>query len=180
MAELLLGCGNHRDKLLRTPDRPEGWTELVTLDIDPRSKPDVLWDIASLPLPFDDEQFDEIHAYHVLEHVGAQGDAAFFFAQWSDFYRLLKPGGIVCGAVPAPASVWLFGDPGHTRVLPPEILTFLDQTEYDKQVGVTALADYRRLYRADFTKVFDHVAGEAADSQFFFIVQAVKPSRITV
>lgn len=179
MAELLAGCGNHRDKLLRAPDRSAEWTDLVTLDIDPNCGADVEWDLERLPLPFPDERFDEIHLYHTLEHTGRQGDYRFFFAQWADFWRLLKPGGIFCGIVPAPGSVWVFGDPGHTRSFSPEVLTYLNQPEYDKQVGKTAFADYRHVYRADFDLLGSGVIAEDPD-QFFFVLQAVKPSRISI
>lgn len=187
--QLLIGCGNKRAKILH-PMGDSLWGNLTTLDNDPNCGADVEHDLMRLPLPFADERFDEIHAYHVLEHTGAQGDFRWFFAQWEDFYRLLKPGGLFCAAVPAAGSPWVFGDPGHTRFIPSEVLTFLDQTEYTKQVGVTALADYRRFYRADFEKVFEqimlapqddaHPERQPGPDQFFFILKAVKPSRISL
>lgn len=177
MPDLLLGCGNKRDRMVATLGRTE-WDDLVTLDNDPDCGADVEWDLMRMPLPFDDATFDEIHAYHVLEHTGAQGDFRFFFAQWTEFWRLLKPDGFFCGIVPAVSSPWLFGDPGHTRVLPPEIFTFLSQAEYTKQIGVTALADYRRFYRADFEFEFEQVIPDGA--QFVFALRAIKPSRISV
>ncbi len=178
--ELLVGCGNRRDKLLFRPGERD-WEDLTTLDIDPNSRPDVEHDLERLPLPFAAESFDEIHAYHTLEHTGRMGDYRFFFAQWEDFWRLLVPDGLFCGVVPAVSSAWLFADPGHTRIIVPETFTFLDQTEYTKQVGTTALADYRRLYRADFTPVFkEERIGDDGDHQFYFILQAIKPSRISV
>lgn len=179
MPELLIGCGNRREKILRAPDGPSEWTELITLDNDPNCGADVEWDLERMPLPFNDEKFDEIHASHVLEHLARQGDFRFFFAQWSEFYRLLKPGGVFCGIVPAPNSPWVFGDPGHTRFIPPEQLTYLDQREYTKQVGVTAFTDYRWAYRADFDLLYSHVRDEDG-GQFFFVLQAVKPSRISI
>lgn len=174
--ELLIGCGNHRQKLLKPPGGEDSWRNLTTLDIDPNCGADIEHDLMRLPLPFEDGAFDEIHAYHTLEHTGAQGDYRWFFAQWSEFWRLLKPDGVFCGIVPAPGSPWVFGDPGHTRFLPPEVLTFLNQVEYTNQVGVTALADYRHIYRADFDKVGEHVSD---DGQFYFLLRAVKPSRIS-
>lgn len=174
MPELLIGCGNHRERLLK-PNGNEEWSELVTLDNDPNCRADVEWDLMRLPLPFGDSYFDEIHAYHTLEHTGSLGDHRWFFAQWSEFWRLLKPDGFFCGIVPAPGSPWVFGDPGHTRFIPPEQLTFLSQPEYDKQVGVTALCDYRRFYSADFDKIGEYIH----EGQFFFVLRAVKPSRIS-
>jgi predicted SAM-dependent methyltransferase len=178
--ELLIGCGNRRDKLLYRPGN-NAWADLTTLDLDPNSGADVEWDLERMPLPFENDSFDEIHAYHVLEHTGRMGDWRFFFAQWSEFWRLLKPDGLFCGVVPAVSSAWVFADPGHTRVIVPETFTFLDQDEYTRQVGETALADYRHVYRADFAPVFKDVkVGEDGDHQFYFIMQAKKPSRISI
>jgi len=178
MPELLIGCGNKREKIISGPGIPPDWTDLTTLDNDPACEPAFLHNLEHLPYPFRSDYFDEIHAYHVLEHTGRQGDFKFFFDQWAEFWRILKPGGYFCGSVPALKSDWAWGDPGHKRVLPQSIFTFLDQNEYTKQVGVTALADYRRFYRADF----EPVAYDATNDpeQFLFILRAVKPSRISV
>ncbi len=178
MAELLIGCGNHRTKLIRVPDGPDSWSDLVTLDSDPNCGADHEWDLERLPLPFAAESFDEIHAYHVLEHTGRQGDYRFFFAQWSDFWRILKPGGHFFGIVPSSDSVWVFGDPGHCRVIRPEMMTFLCQPEYDAQVGKTAFCDYRHVYRADFDLIGTGLFENDKD-QTFFALKAVKPSRIS-
>lgn len=67
--ELLLGCGARRDKRVSLPGRGE-WTDLVTLDMNPAHKPDHVWDMAELPLPFPDNTFDEVHCYECLEHMG--------------------------------------------------------------------------------------------------------------
>lgn len=171
--ELLIGCGHRRDKLIWT-DGQEYWEDLTTLDINPDAEPDVEWDLNRIPLPFDDNSFDEIHAYEVLEHVGSQGDFRFFFDQFADFWRILRPGGVVAASVPAPGSPWVWGDPSHTRHLPPTCLAFLDQDEYRKQVGVTAMSDFRRFYKADFVKTFHKIENDT----FFFVLTAIKPARL--
>lgn len=148
LRELLIGCGSNRAKKLNVGGRAE-WSSLTTLDCNSDHNPDVVHDLNVIPLPFDDESFDEIHGYEVLEHCGTQGDWKFFFAQWSDFWRILKPGGYFLGTVPLPTSVWAWGDPSHTRVLPKECLTFLSQRAYE-QVGTTAMSDFRFCYSADF------------------------------
>src|SRR6185312_16493300 len=112
--ELLLGCGADRERRsgLRsacyTPEENEhvGWHNLTTLDNNPRHKPDVVWDLNQRPLPFDDETFDEIHAYEVLEHIGTQGDWRSFFAEFSEYWRILKPNGALVGTVPRWNHQW--------------------------------------------------------------------------
>lgn len=171
--ELLIGCGSNRVKKLHKQDRPD-WAGLVTLDYEPRHKPDVVHDLHD-PLPFGEDSADEIHAYEVLEHVGQQGDYKQFFAQFSDFWRVLKPDGILFATVPLPTSVWAWGDPSHTRVIPKESLIFLHQPAYTAQVGITPMSDFRSIYKADFDILLMHENGECLE----FALKAVKPSRIT-
>ncbi len=170
-----MGAGSRREKLLSTPGKPD-WTELVTLDINPDHKPDVVWDLTKRPLPFAEGVFDEIHAYEVLEHLGQQGDWRSFFEEWSEWYRILKPGGLICGTSPAWNSVWAMADPGHTRILSMETLTYLIQPEYTNQIGKTAMTDYRFVYKADFEIAYS----STDDNTFSYALMAVKPSRISI
>jgi hypothetical protein len=172
-AELLLGCGSSRVKKIAQPEHPD-WSGLVTLDFADTHKPDVVHDIASLPLPFPDDSFDEIHAYEVMEHVGQQGDWKFFFGQWSDIWRILKLDGLFIGTSPHWSSAWAWGDPGHTRVISQECLVFLHQPNY-QQVGITPMTDYRFCYKADFD--IAHIRKNEAE-QLEFVLKAVKPSRV--
>jgi SAM-dependent methyltransferase len=171
MPDLLLGCGSNLTRQIKWGGR-ETWRDLLTLDINPDHNPDRVWDIEQLPLPFDDDTFDEIHAYHVLEHVGRQGDWRFFFKQWDEFYRLLKPGGIIFGTSPSLGSEWLWGDPGHTRVVSAENFYFLSRPNY-AEVGQTTMTDYRFIYQGDF----DPVILEEENGNFIYGLQAIKPRR---
>jgi len=175
MSELLLGCGSNRVKKLAVNGRTD-WQALTTLDYNADHRPDVVYDMAQLPLPFADDSFDEIHAYECLEHVGSQGDFRFFFAQFSDLWRILRPGGVIVGTVPLPSSPWAWGDPSHTRVIPKESFVFLCQPQYTAQVGITPMSDFRFCYRADF----DVVHMREKDINLEFGLRAVKPSRITI
>ena len=154
MRELLIGAGNKRQKKLGKGGDFR-FHDLVTLDIDPDCGPDVLWDLNDRPLPFADSEFDEIHAYEVLEHVGRQGDWRGFFAEFAEYWRILVPGGLLIASVPAWDSVWAWGDPGHTRVISTACITFLDADEYRDQVGVTSMTDYRAVWPHSFRLVHE-------------------------
>ena len=171
--ELLLGAGKNLTKKI-TIGGAEDWSNLTTLDFNTDHCPDIHWNLEDIPYGFAaDDEYDEIHAYEVLEHTGAQGDWRFFFAQWSEFWRMLKPGGFFAGTCPARDSVWAWGDPSHSRVIQPESLVFLCQPKY-AQVGITPMSDFRFVYKADF----DIVHANIENDTFVFVLQAVKPSRV--
>lgn len=151
MSELLIGCGNSRDKKLSF-DTPE-WDGLTTIDHDPNCRADVVHDLDCYPWPFADNSFDACHAYCVIEHLGTQGDYRSFFALFTEIYRVLKPGGHFFAIVPSRNSVWAWGDPSHTRIIQPETLVFLSQEQYRQQVGVTPMTDFRWLWQGDFETV---------------------------
>lgn len=169
MSELLIGSGSSRDKRIHVNSKRE-WSDLTTLDYEPRHNPDVVHDLHDLPLPFADNTFSEIHAYEVLEHIHTQGDYVGFFALFSELWRILKPEGCICFTVPHWQSVWAWGDPSHTRVITFEQMTFLSQKEYEKQVGKTPMSDFRSIYKADLEVVWH----DTSDGIFKCVLQAVK------
>jgi SAM-dependent methyltransferase len=200
--ELLIGCGHTRDKRLdprdfqrKTHPAPidlRVWRgKLDALDYMIECRPDLVCNLQRVPwsasrvvsdeyfdLPeaLPESYYDEVHAYEVLEHLGQQGDFRSFFDTFAEAWRILKPGGYLCATVPSRYSEWLWGDPGHTRAILPTHLVFLRQPTYDEQRGKTSMSDYRREYRADFdiTGTFDdHTTHK-------FVLQAVKPSRVTL
>jgi hypothetical protein len=169
--QLHLGPGAKPDKQIWTPGK-QAWSDRVTVDIDPAMKPDVRWDLNILPLPFEDDSADEIHAMEVLEHTGTQGDVAFYFAQWNDFYRILIPDGIFFGSCPDWRGSWAFGDPGHRRIISNETLGFLHRPLYDAEPD-NRIVCYRDLCLCDFDILHSEYKGE----RFFFALRAVKPAR---
>jgi SAM-dependent methyltransferase len=156
--ELILGCGNNREKFVDTGD-PE-WHGLVTVDIDPAANPTVLHDLDEFPYPWPDEHFDEVWAREVVEHLGRQGDWRSFFQFWNEIHRITKPGGFVYISCPAWWSPWAWGDPGHTRIFSEHTAAFLDRSEYEKQVGTTSMTDYRHVYTGDFRLVGTRLANK--------------------
>jgi hypothetical protein len=197
--ELLLGCGHSREKRLDprdfmpqirpTPPDLRTWRGPVeTLDVELNCRPDfvcnlhrVPWQVSrvcdpcELPTVLDESSYDELHAYEVLEHLGRQGDYRSFFGHFSEIWRVLKPGGYLCATCPSRFSQWLWGDPGHTRAILPCSLVFLNQPQYDIQRGATSMSDYRSDYRADF----DIVGTSDDHATHKFVLQAVKPSRVS-
>lgn len=169
MSELLLGCGNSRKKKIFTKGQEE-FTNLVTCDFDTGCNPDVLHDLNHTPWPFENDTFEEVHAYEVLEHLGTQGDFKSFFATFSEIYRILKPGGKLFATCPAWNSLWAWGDPGHTRIISEGSLAFLSQEQYKQQIGKTDMTDYRSTWKGDFVTEYAETRG----GSFTFVLRAVK------
>lgn len=169
--ELLLGAGAaaRHVKTIRSKEMPSDFENLTTLDVSDTHKPDVVHDLTVLPLPFADNTFDEIHAYEVLEHCGAQGDWRLFFAQFNEFWRILKPGGWFCASTPMWDGEWAWADPGHSRIISPKTLAFLERDFY-KYVGKDARSDYTDVYKGDFLIM----ATQEKDFQHFFMLKAIK------
>ena len=176
---LLIGCGSNRDKLISFegsdevgPGSPEKTFDgrLVTLDIDENLGPDICHDLDILPYPLGDDVFDEIHAYEVLEHCGRQGDAKFFFDQFSEFWRILKPGGYMMISVPLWDTEMAWGVPDHKRVFPPNLFGFLDREYYDN-LGKPGFADYRHLLgKTNFIPL----TCKEAEMSLYVVLRAIK------
>jgi predicted SAM-dependent methyltransferase len=163
MRELLIGCGSRTSKDLSVTG-VHTFENVVRLDNNADHNPDVLWDLRKHPLPFIDNEFDEIHAYEVLEHLATQGDYEFFFREFTEYARILKTNGLFFASVPA--GKWVWGDPSHKRCIQKETLIFLNQDEY-KQVGQTAMSDFRYLYKANFRLVFEKIT----EARYSFILE---------
>ncbi len=124
--------------------KPDIVFDLESIEMDTEYEHDSLWRVTDFQIPVDDGTFDEIHAYQVLEHFGRQGDFKGFFAGWREFWRILKPGGTFTGDTPALRSPWLWGDPGHTRIVSAQSLHFLTRNAYEG-LGKNTSTDYRRF-----------------------------------
>jgi len=80
----------------------------ISLDKDPATKPDVVHDIER-KFPFVDNEFDEVRAFHILEHVHTEKKTFVMYEIW----RVLKSGGIVEIEMPAFPYVQAVMDPSH-------------------------------------------------------------------
>lgn len=70
---------------------------------------DVVHDLNMCPYPFEDNFADEIHCYHVLEHLDDP------VKKMEEFHRILKPGGKLFLRVPHFSSHGAFTDITHKR-----------------------------------------------------------------
>lgn len=191
MTELLIGCGYSRQKRLWLSGQSPEFSDLVTADHNIACDADIICDLnytfwrgSSIKKPqyfmdnweFKENSFTEVHAYEVLEHLGKQGDVDSFFSTFTNIWNVLCDGGHLFATVPSRYSCWLWGDPGHTRAILPETLIFLDQTNYKQcDGGRSMMSDYRSIYKSDFKII------SSQDDKILhkFILQAVKPARIT-
>ena len=140
----MLGAGKRPPARALTSLNAKEVDEWVTLDLMENTNPDVLYDLTDLhaggELPFGDEEFDEIHAYQVLEHVGRQGDWRGFFKEFKEYWRILKPGGFMYISVPTLDTLW-GSDVGHTRHIGPGTLGPLTKHFYERNEK-TCATDY--------------------------------------
>ena len=83
--------------------------DYVNLDMTPYEGIDVIHDLNKLPLPFENEQFDEILAYGILEHVN-------YVPLMDELHRILKPKGIIKIRVPHFTYVESVADPTHINL----------------------------------------------------------------
>jgi len=82
MNKLHLGCGE---------DYKDGY---LNVDFHNHFKVDMVFNLNQFPYPFENSRFDEIIAFHVLEHLNDP------FTVMKELYRIIKPEGILHIKVP--------------------------------------------------------------------------------
>lgn len=92
---LNLGCGFRHIK------------EGVNVDINKIVNPDVVVDLEDGKLPFEDNTFKEVYAFHILEHIKN------LIPLMNEIYRVMKIGGKLLIKVPQNEGIW--ADPTHVR-----------------------------------------------------------------
>lgn len=81
---------------------------------------DVVHDLRIFPWPFAEEQFDEVYADNVLEHLPDT------VKTMEEIYRITKPGAGIFIGVPYWNSFEAWGDPTHVKLFSEEIFEFFD------------------------------------------------------
>lgn len=120
--------------------------EIITLDMKEELNPDIVCKLGVDSISLPDDSVDLAVAYHLLEHIGKQGETDEWFFFFEDLYRVLKPEGILQFLCPLYSSVWAWADPSHTRALSPESFNFICQDSY--RIKESAISPYR--IRCDF------------------------------
>lgn len=111
---LNVGCGTD----IRT-----GWVNLDSANL---QGVNVVHDLESLPLPFEDNIFDEILCQDVLEHLN-------YIPVLQDLHRILKPSGRITIRVPHFSSKNNFIDPTHKKMFSWETFEFFSlNTPYER------------------------------------------------
>ena len=79
----------------------------IGIDVNPRTRADVIWDLNQTPYPFEPASFDEVRAIHVIEHLDN------VMRSMEEFHRLVRPGGRVFIVTPHYTDFSSFCDPTH-------------------------------------------------------------------
>jgi SAM-dependent methyltransferase len=96
---LNIGCGFAKFKA----------KNVVNVDAFDICKPDVVWDLNKIPLPFGNNEFDLIVANHIFEHLPNWWEC------FADCGRILKVGGVLQVYVPAGGSDAIWGCRDHEK-----------------------------------------------------------------
>ena len=149
--KLNLGCGSD----IRPPS--DGW---VNLDSAKLPGVDAVWDIEKLPLPFGAEEFDEILANDILEHVE-------YIPVLKDLRRILKRGGKLTIRVPHFTSKNNFADPTHKKMF-----SYLTFDYFVKNPEFKKAREY--YFDFHFASVKTHMTFERS-SRWFFYNKIIEP-----
>lgn len=164
MKTLIIGAGFQKKEI-------EG--EVVTLDFFTKNKEiNVIHNLDKFPYPFKNNEFDEIIAEHILEHLenlwwkkhGGKN-------AMDEMHRILKPGGKLKVLAPHPSVAWNYAHPTHKRYFPTNSFsqtTKEGQDKYSKQeykINEVRLI-YGHLYLIG--KIIDAVANFNKFSQKLF------------
>jgi SAM-dependent methyltransferase len=121
MKKLNLGSGN---------DYLDGY---VNVDNNIHFKANVSCDLDSYPYPFADNEFDEILASHIIEHL----DDPLDFLQ--EIYRLAKDGAKIIIKCPHFSGNWFH--PGHKSAISTKLFDFLDKNNSEYYQGADFIVE---------------------------------------
>jgi ubiquinone/menaquinone biosynthesis C-methylase UbiE len=139
MKILDVGCGKNKRK------------GAIGIDIDPNSDADVIHDLNIFPWPFNDNEFDIILCFNVLEHIDNVPKAM------EEIWRIGKNKGIVEISAPFPSSKFLYIDPTHKRAFVSKSFDFfVEGSEYYGKIHTKANFKLLKVeYKKDTNRWWD-------------------------
>ena len=158
----------------------------VTLDINPRVEPDVVWDLNDFPYPFDSNTFDIVLCEHVLEHLDN------VIRVMEELHRILKPRGRVWVRVPHFSSLNFNTDPTHIHAFSSRSFDYLcldtELVHYDystvrfrkltARMTMAPLTPFNRLLMRLINRYLsfyeEHLAYIIPGQELLFILEVVK------
>jgi len=127
-----MGCGNSRIE------------DFVNVDSSSACSPDIVFDLETLPWPWDAAVADVVLFNHSMEHMGQNPKV--FLGIMTELYRICKHGAEIQINVPHPRHDHFIGDPTHVRPITPITLSLFDkeQNDYWRKIGAanTPFAQY--------------------------------------
>ena len=116
--KLNMGCGYNKQ------------AGYVNVDVSPVCEPDVVYDLESLPWPWETDSVDQILFNHSLEHLGQ--DPRTFLGMMKELYRVCKDQARIEINVPHPRHDNFINDPTHVRIVTPGLLKLFDRRINDE------------------------------------------------
>jgi SAM-dependent methyltransferase len=143
-----LGCGKSKQ------------AGAIGIDISPDTQADIVYDLSVFPYPFEDNQFDEILCYDIIEHLPDT------VRVMEEIHRVAKPNAIVKIRVPHYACWWAYSDPTHKKVFSPFSFDhFLENKLFEHYTRVCFRLVSRKI---DFHRVFKWTGLEFLANKFPF------------
>jgi ubiquinone/menaquinone biosynthesis C-methylase UbiE len=124
---LQLGCGK------------KPLTDYINHDLVNYEWVDVKHNLDIYPWPFEDNQFEEVYANSVIEHVED------LLACFGELHRILKPNGIFKGGVPWYNYGGAFGDPTHKQFFTKTTFDYLKSTSEYSYTETTGVWEINKL-----------------------------------
>jgi len=99
------------------------------VDISSEAGADIVLDLLKFPWGWDDNEVEEIHCSHFIEHIGTEmyEGQDLFFRFFDECWRILRPGGIMSVVCPNARSNRAFQDPTHRRFIVGETFFYLSK-----------------------------------------------------
>ena len=139
MQVLDIGCGKNKAK------------NAIGIDFNPNFQADIIHDLNVFPWPLDDNKFDAVLCYNILEHIDNVPKTM------DEIWRIGKNGAIVEIVSPFPSSRWLYTDPTHKRAFVSKSFDFfIEGSEYYGKIPTKAKFELLEIeYRKDTYRWWD-------------------------